>query len=100
MARELFSLKLAQRKESAIYGKIAKDYVGNEERFLDIQEIIVVEGKDDTTAIKRATGADTIETNGSAISDEVLRRIAHAQKKEASLYSLTLITQAAVFVRL
>ena len=48
---------------------------------MDIQEIIVVEGKDDTTAIKRATGADTIETNGSAISDEVLRRIAHAQKK-------------------
>lgn len=48
---------------------------------MDIQEIIVVEGKDDTTAIKRATGADTIETNGSAISDEVLRRIAHAQNK-------------------
>lgn len=48
---------------------------------MDIQEIIVVEGKDDTTAVKRATGADTIETNGSAISDEVLRRIAHAQKK-------------------
>jgi ribonuclease M5 len=48
---------------------------------LDIREIIVVEGKDDTTAIKRATGADTIETNGSAISDEALRRIAHAQAK-------------------
>ena len=48
---------------------------------MDIQEIIVVEGKDDTTAIKRATGADTIETNGSAISEEALRRITHAQKK-------------------
>lgn len=48
---------------------------------MDIREIIVVEGKDDTTAIKRATGADTIETNGSAISDETLRRIAHAQQK-------------------
>lgn len=48
---------------------------------LNIREIIVVEGKDDTTAIKRATGADTIETNGSAISEETLRRIAHAQAK-------------------
>ncbi len=48
---------------------------------MDIKEIIVVEGKDDTTAIKRATGADTIETNGSAISDEVLKRIEHAHEK-------------------
>ncbi|MER1987651.1 MAG: ribonuclease M5 [Solibacillus sp.] len=48
---------------------------------MNIREIIVVEGKDDTTAIKRATGADTIETNGSAISEETLRRIAHAQDK-------------------
>ncbi len=48
---------------------------------MNIQEVIVVEGKDDTTAIKRATGADTIETNGSAISEETLRRIAHAQQK-------------------
>lgn len=49
--------------------------------FLNIQEIIVVEGKDDTTAIKRAVNADTIETNGSAISEETLRRIEHAQQK-------------------
>ncbi|RUL49158.1 ribonuclease M5 [Lysinibacillus antri] len=48
---------------------------------MDIQEIIVVEGKDDTTAIKRAVNADTIETNGSAISTETLQRIAHAQEK-------------------
>jgi len=46
---------------------------------VDIKEIIVVEGKDDTTAIKRAVNADTIETNGSAISDETLRNIQHAQ---------------------
>lgn len=49
--------------------------------FLEIQEIIVVEGKDDTIAVKRAVNADTIETNGSAISKETLRRIAHAQAK-------------------
>ncbi|MEO4055565.1 ribonuclease M5 [Solibacillus sp. CAU 1738] len=48
---------------------------------MDIREIIVVEGKDDTTAIKRAVGADTIETNGSAINDETLQRIEHAQTK-------------------
>ena len=48
---------------------------------MDIKEVIVVEGKDDTTAVKRATGADTIETNGSAISDEVLKRIEHAHEK-------------------
>ncbi|MDM5331778.1 ribonuclease M5 [Ureibacillus composti] len=48
---------------------------------MKIKEIIVVEGKDDTTAIKRAVGADTIETNGSAISEETLKRIAHAHEK-------------------
>ncbi|KOO48238.1 ribonuclease M5 [Viridibacillus arvi] len=48
---------------------------------MEIKEFIVVEGKDDTTAIKRAVHADTIETNGSAISEEVLRRIQHAQEK-------------------
>ncbi|MFJ7370902.1 ribonuclease M5 [Lysinibacillus sp. NPDC098008] len=48
---------------------------------MQIKEIIVVEGKDDTTAIKRAVQADTIETNGSAISAETLKRIQHAQEK-------------------
>lgn len=45
------------------------------------QEIIVVEGKDDTTAIRRAVGADTIETGGSAIGEEVLKRIELAQQR-------------------
>ena len=40
-----------------------------------------MEGKDDTTAIKRAVEADTIETNGSAISKETLMKIKHAQDK-------------------
>ncbi len=48
--------------------------------FVNIKEIIVVEGKSDTTAVKRATGADTIETNGSAIDDKTLIRIRHAQE--------------------
>lgn len=46
-----------------------------------IKEIIIVEGKDDTTAIKRAVDADTIETNGSAIGEDVLRRIALANER-------------------
>lgn len=47
---------------------------------MDIKEVIVVEGKSDTIAIKRATGADTIETNGSAVSPETLIKIHHAQQ--------------------
>lgn len=46
-----------------------------------IKEIIVVEGKDDTAAIRRAVEADTIETGGSAIGAEVLKRIALAQER-------------------
>ncbi|MRG88165.1 ribonuclease M5 [Salinibacillus xinjiangensis] len=46
-----------------------------------IKEIIVVEGKDDTTAVKRAVNADTIETNGSAVNQSTLNQIKHAQEK-------------------
>jgi ribonuclease M5 len=48
---------------------------------LNIREIIVVEGKDDTAAIKRAVNADTIETGGSSIGEEVLKRIELAQER-------------------
>lgn len=47
---------------------------------MKIKEVIVVEGKSDTVAIKRATGADTIETNGSAINENTLKQIRHAQE--------------------
>lgn len=40
-----------------------------------IKEVIVVEGKSDTKQIQRAVDADTIETRGSAISDETLALI-------------------------
>jgi ribonuclease M5 len=46
-----------------------------------IREIIVVEGKDDTAAVKRAVEADTIETGGSAIGEDVLRRIELAAER-------------------
>lgn len=46
-----------------------------------IQEIIVVEGKDDTAAIRRAVDADTIETGGSAVNEDIIRRVALAQER-------------------
>ncbi|WP_135555176.1 ribonuclease M5 [Paenibacillus cymbidii] len=46
-----------------------------------IQEIIVVEGKDDTAAIRRAVDAETIETGGSAINEAIYRRIALARER-------------------
>ncbi|WP_042354621.1 ribonuclease M5 [Bacillus rubiinfantis] len=45
-----------------------------------IKEIIVVEGKDDTTAIKRAVEADTIETNGSAVNQVTIDKVKRAQE--------------------
>ncbi|SEN64431.1 ribonuclease M5 [Lihuaxuella thermophila] len=46
-----------------------------------IKEIIVVEGRNDTVAVRRAVIADTIETRGSAIGDRVLAEIRRAQAK-------------------
>lgn len=48
---------------------------------MNIKEVIVVEGKSDTAKINSAVQADTIETNGSEISKEVLEQIKHAQEK-------------------
>lgn len=45
---------------------------------MKINEIIVVEGKDDTTRVKLAVTCDTIETNGSAIDEAILDAIKHA----------------------
>jgi ribonuclease M5 len=47
---------------------------------MKIREIIVVEGKDDTVAIQRALNADTIETNGSAINEQTIKKIRLAQE--------------------
>ncbi|WP_100332726.1 ribonuclease M5 [Bacillus xiapuensis] len=47
---------------------------------MKIKEIIVVEGKDDTVAIKRAVEADTIETNGSAVNMATIEKIKLAQE--------------------
>ena len=42
---------------------------------MKVAEIIVVEGKDDTRRIQEVVAADTIETIGSAINDEILTQI-------------------------
>jgi len=46
-----------------------------------LKEIIVVEGKDDTAAVRRALEAETIETGGSAINKDILDRIRLAQER-------------------
>jgi ribonuclease M5 len=53
----------------------------SKEEIMKFKEIIVVEGKSDTTAIKNAVSADTLETNGSEISAETIERIRLAQKR-------------------
>ncbi|WP_291292833.1 ribonuclease M5 [Enterococcus sp.] len=45
-----------------------------------IEEIIVVEGKDDTRRLQEVFDVDTIETIGSAIDETILTQIAHAQE--------------------
>lgn len=47
---------------------------------LKIEEIIVVEGKDDTRRIQEVVEADTIETIGSAINEDILEQIELAQE--------------------
>lgn len=42
---------------------------------IKIQEVVVVEGKDDTANLRRFYDVDTYETRGSAITDEDLERI-------------------------
>jgi len=46
-----------------------------------IKEVIVVEGRDDTAKVLQAVDADTIETNGSAINQSILKQIQHVKDK-------------------
>ena len=58
--------------------KIIKKNTGGESL---IKETIVVEGKNDAAAVKRAVDADVIITSGFGISSETLRLIKLAQYK-------------------
>ena len=46
-----------------------------------LKEVIIVEGKMDTVAVKRALECDTIETGGFALRQQTLRQIEAAYKK-------------------
>lgn len=46
-----------------------------------IKEIIVVEGKDDASAVKKACQAEVIITNGLGLTEKTLQRIRTAQKR-------------------
>lgn len=46
---------------------------------IKVNEVVVVEGKDDTRRLKQFFEVDTIETIGSAIDEGVIERIRHAQ---------------------
>lgn len=48
---------------------------------MKIKEVLVVEGRRDTQRIKEAVDADTIETGGSSLGENVLKRIERAQKE-------------------
>ncbi len=50
-------------------------------KFMHIKEVIIVEGRSDTVAIKRAVKADTIETNGSAVGESVLKQVELAYER-------------------
>src|SRR3712207_5053159 len=47
-----------------------------------IKEVIVVEGRDDITAIKKAVDAEVIAVGGFGINKKVINRIKEAQKRQ------------------
>lgn len=47
-----------------------------------IKEVIVVEGRDDVTAVKRAVDAEVIPVGGFGINNKVIKRIKEAQKRQ------------------
>lgn len=53
---------------------------------MKIKEVIVVEGRDDVTAVKRAVDAEMIITQGFGIREETFKLIEEAQKKMRCYY--------------
>jgi ribonuclease M5 len=47
-----------------------------------IKEVIVVEGRDDVTAVKRAVDAELISVSGFGINEKVINKIREAQKRK------------------
>ena len=51
-----------------------------------IKEVIVVEGRDDITAVKQAVDAEVIAVGGFGINAKVIERIKDAQRERELLY--------------
>lgn len=49
---------------------------------IKLKQVLVVEGRDDTCAVKRAVDATTIETHGFGMSDDMWQRIDRAYRTE------------------
>ena len=47
-----------------------------------IKEVIVVEGRDDVTAVKKAVDSEVIPVGGFGINNKVIKRIKEAQKRQ------------------
>ena len=62
-----------------------------------LKEVIVVEGKSDTAAIRRALEADTIETGGFTLAASTLRKIEAAYKKRGIIILTDLTGQATAY---
>lgn len=58
-----------------------------------IKEVIIVEGKDDYSAVKKAVDAEIIITHGFGLNEKIYQQIDYAYKKRGSLYLLTLTMQ-------
>ena len=56
-------------------------YEQMEEKDLMIQEVIVVEGKSDVEAVKKAVDCECVITHGHGFSDELLDRLADLQRR-------------------
>lgn len=70
----------SQREEKQAQGKMTPSLLAEGAEPFTIEEIIVVEGKDDTRRLQEVLPVDTIETIGSAINEEILAQISHAQE--------------------
>ena len=69
-----------QQENKAFHNKMTSSLLKEDSKTFTVEEIIVVEGKDDTRRLQEVLPVDTIETIGSAINDEILAQISNAQE--------------------
>lgn len=62
------------------FSTLDKEFFLNNASLEHIKEVLVVEGKDDESAVKRAVSCEVIITHGYGISEQTWRRLEHAYK--------------------